>query len=244
LPYLPYTISLTSSETLHTMLRTYSFVYIKPVNGMAGKGIYRLERKNSSYLLQYQSGQKTISKHFKKLDEAWAFLTPRVKEKYIVQQGIDLATFNKKMFDIRLLAQKNGRGEWDITGMGVRLAGSGKITTHVPRGGSIQSLATIFPSAFPEKSEDEMKAAIRQMALSIVRSLETRWPALGEVSMDIGIDKGGRAWFIEANAKPGKFDEPHIRKLSLKRIVEYAQHQSNFIVQTGGGPYVHPRNYT
>ncbi|MCC3377739.1 YheC/YheD family protein, partial [Cohnella sp. REN36] len=73
-----------------------------------------------------------------------------------------------------------------------------------------------------------MLASVRHMALSIARSLEKEWPTLGEVSMDIGIDKHAKIWFIEANAKPGKFDEPHIRRLSLQRIVEYAQHQANF----------------
>jgi hypothetical protein len=156
------------------------------------------------------------------------YLSSRIKQPYIIQQGIDLATFNNKLFDVRLLAQKNGRGEWDVTGMGIRLAGSGKITTHVPRGGSVQSPEEVLTAAFPHYSPENILISIHHMALRIARSLEKEWPALGEVSMDIGIDKTTRIWFIEANAKPGKFDEPHIRKLSLRRIVEYAQHQANF----------------
>jgi hypothetical protein len=239
LSYLPRTIPLKNKQTLYDMLTFYPFVYVKPFNGMAGQGIYRVQRKPSDeYLVQYQERKKTVNKLFHNREEMWKYLAPKVKRKYLVQQGIDLATFDNKLFDIRLLAQKNGCGEWDVTGMGIRLAGSGKITTHVPRGGSVQPPEAILSATFSNKKSEKLLVDIRNMALSIARSLEKEWPALGEVSMDIGIDKAGRIWFIEANAKPGKFDEPHIRKLSLQRIVEYAQHQANF-TEKRERPHVH-----
>lgn len=232
--YLPQTLPLISRESLYHMLKSHALVYIKPVNGMAGKGIYRLQRKQGSYLLQYQLKKSTVTKTFTTHEQLWRFLAPRLEDPHLIQQGINLATFQNKLFDIRLLAQKNGRGEWRLTGMGVRLAGVGRITTHVPRGGSIQSPSVILPAAFPHSSTTELLASIRRAALTIARALEKEWPTLGEVSMDIGIDKNERIWFIEANAKPGKFDEPHIRKLSLRRTVEYAQYQSNFARPKGG----------
>ncbi|GED13908.1 YheC/YheD family endospore coat-associated protein [Aneurinibacillus migulanus] len=229
-PYLPQTVMFTSKALLYQMLSSYPFVYIKPVNGMAGKGIYRVQKTtDGGYLAQYQERDDTVGKRFSSKEEVWTYLAPLIKQDYVIQQGIDLATFEDKLFDVRLLAQKNGRGEWGVTGAGVRLAGSGKITTHVPRGGSIQPPEEIFMNAFPHIAPNRLLALVRRMALRIARSLEKEWHTLGEVSMDIGIDKNMRIWFIEANAKPGKFDEPHIRKLSLQRIVEYAQHQANFI---------------
>lgn len=232
--YIPQTVPLISRESLYHMLHSHALVYIKPVNGMAGKGIYRLHKKQGSYLLQYQLKKSTVAKTFTTQEQLWRFLSPRLEGPHLIQQGINLATFQNKLFDIRLLAQKNGRGEWGVTGMGVRLAGVGRITTHVPRGGSIQSPSAILPVAFPHSSKAELLASIRRAALTIARALEKEWPTLGEVSMDIGIDKHQRIWFIEANSKPGKFDEPHIRKLSLRRTIEYAQYQSNFARPKGG----------
>ncbi|MEZ2657740.1 YheC/YheD family endospore coat-associated protein [Aneurinibacillus aneurinilyticus] len=229
-PYLPQTVTFTSKAQLYHMLSSYSFVYIKPVNGMAGKGIYRVQKiTNGGYLVQYQEQDDTVSKRFSSKGEVWTYLAPLIKQNYVIQQGIDLATFDNKLFDVRLLAQKNGRGEWEVTGAGIRLAGAGKITTHVPRGGSIQPPEDILMAAFPHIAPRHLLTSVRRMALRIARSLEKEWQTLGEVSMDIGIDKNMNIWFIEANAKPGKFDEPHIRKLSLQRIVEYAQHKAKFI---------------
>ncbi|MBN6187993.1 YheC/YheD family protein [Aneurinibacillus sp. BA2021] len=238
--YLPQTLPLTSKTVLYDMLNLHPFVYVKPVQGMAGQGIYRIQKqRDGGFLLQYQQRNKTISKQFTAREDIWKYLSPRIVQPYLVQQGIDLATFENKLFDIRLLAQKNGCGIWDVTGTGIRLAGSGKITTHVPWGGSVQAPEDILLAAFPHTSQETLLASIHRMALNIARSLEKEWPTLGEVSMDIGIDKNARIWFIEANAKPGKFDEPHIRKLSLRRIVEYAQHQANFI-ESGEPRHAHP----
>jgi hypothetical protein len=232
-PYLPHTLPLTSKDVFYNMTDSYPFVYVKPVNGMAGQGIYRLQHLASGYVLKYRERQKNITKKFRTRKEVWAFLAPRIKTAYLIQQGINLATFDNKLFDIRLLAQKDGHGQWAVTGMGVRLAASGNITTHVPRGGSIQSPKTILSAVFPYYAAEDLLASVHHIALLIAHSLEKEWATLGEVSMDIGIDKEARIWFIEANAKPGKFDEPHIRKLSLRRIVEYAQHQAQFVLETG-----------
>ncbi|BAU29546.1 YheC/D-like protein [Aneurinibacillus soli] len=238
--YLPQTVPLLSRESLFHMLDSHALVYAKPVNGMAGKGIYRLQKRSrTDFVLQYQLKKSTVTQMFTSRDMLWNFLSPRLTGPYLIQQGIHLATFHNKLFDIRLLAQKNGHGEWGVTGIGIRLAGSGRITTHVPRGGSIQSPSVIFPTAFPRSSPTELLKSIRRVALTIAHSLEKEWPTLGEVSMDIGIDKQERIWFIEANSKPGKFDEPHIRKLSLRRTIEYAQYQSRFIHSKGGLRRVH-----
>jgi len=43
------------------------------------------------------------------------------------------------------------------------------------------------------------------------------------MSMDLGVDKQGNIWFFEANSKPMKFDEPHIRQKSLERIFQYSR---------------------
>ncbi|WP_035099617.1 YheC/YheD family protein [Aneurinibacillus terranovensis] len=232
--YLPETIPLKSEDVLTNLLCRHSFIYLKPYNGMAGKGIYRLEKTGEVLVLQYQKKEQTIKKEFHSCKEVWNYLQKNNCTDYLAQQGINLATYDGKLFDVRLLLQKNGWGRWGTTGMGIRLAGEGKITTHVPRGGSVESPYDIFPLAFPDGCVDNITKNIRQAALQIAHVLEKEWPALGEVSMDIGVDKSQRIWFIEANAKPGKFDEPHIRRLSLKRTIQYAQYQAKFTRKPGG----------
>ncbi|WP_205628882.1 YheC/YheD family protein, partial [Acinetobacter baumannii] len=53
--YLPQTLPLTSKTVLYDMLNLHPFVYVKPVQGMAGQGIYRIQKqRDGGFLLQYQ----------------------------------------------------------------------------------------------------------------------------------------------------------------------------------------------
>ena len=124
--------------------------------------------------------------------------------------------------------QKNGKGHWELTGIGIRQSREGNITTHVPRGGSVQSPAKLLPLVFPQLSVENILQRLEGMALIVSEILENKWPSLGEISMDIGLDDNGHLWFFEANSKPGKFDEPDIRKRSLDNLIQYAGFCSGF----------------
>lgn len=220
---LPETRYFQRKKDLEGMIKKYPFIYLKPQKGMAGKGIYRLENNKNYFLLKYQQGKETIEKEFTAFEDAFAFLQERCNKPYLIQQGIPLARYKNKAFDFRLLVQKDGYGKWGLTGVGIRLSGEGNITTHVPRGGSIQSPKEILPIVFPNKKSQLIIEQLKGIALTITKVLESKWPTLGEVSMDIGMDRNGDFWFFEANSKPGKFDEPDIRKLSLLNLIHYCR---------------------
>lgn len=118
---------------------------------------------------------------------------------------------------------KNIRGSWSITGVGARLAGKGSITTHVPRGGSVEDPFKLLSSLFGPEDSTDLLNKVKSTAIQIARQIE-RASGLshGEMSMDLGVDTLGTLWFFEANAKPMKFDEPEIRQKSLRRIFQYS----------------------
>ncbi|MRN52993.1 YheC/YheD family protein [Paenibacillus monticola] len=227
--HIPKTRRLRSSNTLTTMLKNHASLYLKPEDGKAGKGIMRLRYRSDvslPYRLQIQSDKRNLTYKAASMDRLWARIG---KEKgathYIVQQAIELATHRGRPFDLRVLLQKNGRGAWAVTGIGARLAGARSITTHVPRGGSIEEPASMLEGTFgPERAATILKN-VPTTALLIARQIERASDSiLGEMSMDLGVDEEGGLWFFEANSRPMKFDEPAIRKLSLERIFQYSQH--------------------
>ncbi|MFS0556613.1 YheC/YheD family protein [Brevibacillus sp. 179-C9.3 HS] len=224
--FLPQTKKLDTLARFRSFCTEHRFVYLKPVRGKAGEGIMRIDFKNDRWLLQRLKEQKAITRRFANLNDVWRHIRIHVKQqKYIMQQGIRRAHYKGKPFDVRVLVQKNGDGEWGVTGVGIRRSGSQSITTHVPRGGSIHSLSTVLQALFPYNPE-QMEQHIHHTALAIARSLNTELTDLAEMSMDLGLTADGRLWFFEANAKPEKFDEPTIRRLSLANLIHYAQHVS------------------
>ena len=186
----------------------------------------RIEYKNDGWRLQRLKEQKAVTRRFSNLDDLWKHVKSHVRQqRYIMQQGIRRARFNGKPFDVRVLVQKDGKGEWGVTGVGIRRSGSQSITTHVPRGGSIHSLSSVLQSLFKADPE-KMENSIHETALAIARALNEEISDLAEMSMDLGLTEDGSLWFFEANAKPEKFDEPSIRRLSLSNLIHYAQYVS------------------
>ncbi|MFG0212008.1 YheC/YheD family protein [Brevibacillus porteri] len=224
--FLPETTQLDTLARFRSFCTEHRFVYLKPVLGKAGQGIMRIDFKNDKWFLQRLKEQKAITRRFSNLNDVWKHIRLHVKQqKYIMQQGIRRARYNGKPFDVRVLVQKDGEGEWSVTGVGIRRSGSQSITTHVPRGGSIHSLSTVMQALFTNNHE-QMERNIHDTALAVARSLNAEWTDLAEMSMDLGLTEEGKLWLFEANAKPEKFDEPSIRRLSLANLIHYAQHVS------------------
>ncbi|WP_280521138.1 YheC/YheD family protein [Paenibacillus mangrovi] len=225
----PKTRRLRGEASLQKMLERYPCLYLKPESGKAGKGIMMLkyqEDKLLPYRLKVQHHKNSTTYKGANIQRLWA----RIKSEtgaspYIVQQGIELASVDNRPFDLRILLQKTKRGQWGVTGVGARMAGSKSITTHVPRGGSIEDPNKMLTAVFGSEMAPRIMNCVKTTAIVIARQIEKASGYIhGEMSMDLGVDAAGSIWFFEANAKPMKFDEPHIRQRSLERIFHYSQY--------------------
>ncbi|TCS83598.1 YheC/YheD family protein [Tepidibacillus fermentans] len=223
-------------EDLRRYLQQYTMLYLKPVNGKAGIGFMKIEKKENHFYLTYQTRQMTYHQSFRNFQSLWQKVHSLAKnKKYIIQQGIFLNTYQQQPYDLRVLVQKNGKNQWKVTGIGVRVAGEQSITTHVPQGGYIQSVDQVFKETFKDDQQsNEWKEKTTMLAVKIAEHIESKIKhPLGEMSMDLGIDKNGNLWFFEANAKPMEFDEPNIRETSLLRLIQYFRYLSGFVPKGG-----------
>lgn len=227
--FMPNTQKLSTPSHLSKMLNRHSFLFLKPESGKAGMGIMTIKHnpgKLLKYRLKIQDKKGSLSYNCATINKLWTRVRKvTAANPYIVQQGIPLATFNHRPFDLRLLIQKNNKGRWDVTGVGARVAGEASITTHVPRGGRIDDPEKLLISVFGTDQAKKIMARVKNAALIVARQVERgSGYTHGEMSMDLGVDANGGIWFFEANAKPMKFDEPHIRKRSLERIFHYSSY--------------------
>lgn len=230
--YIPATKKLQDPVDLEAFTQKHLNVFLKPARGKAGKGIMKI-RFNPNHRLPYQlyiqnARKGHVSKH-PGFAHLWNVLKQHIgAEEYIMQQGITLTSYNKRPFDLRVLVQKNQLGEWGVTGIGARVAGRLSITTHVPRGGSIDEPEKLLTHALGSETAKATLQRVHQAAFVIARQIEkASGHTLGEMSMDLGIDSDGHIWFFEANSRPMKFDEPDIRKRSLERIIQFSHYLVN-----------------
>jgi hypothetical protein len=224
----PATQKLITREELEKLLQKHKALYLKPALGKAGKGIMRVERSTvkgraNIYQLSVQEKTKSYISRHPTIPKLWSQIRKiTVGEDYIMQQAIQLSCFKQRPFDLRVLVQKNSKGFWSVAGIGARVAGKTSITTHVPRGGSIDDPHKLLAAIFGEAGCKKIIQRTKKTAVAIAKQIEkASGQNLGEMSMDLGVDTSGDIWFFEANSKPMKFDEPHIRKKSLENLINY-----------------------
>lgn len=223
----PQSASLNSPTSLQKILLRYPTVYLKPIDGKAGIGMMRIIHRSDKFELIHQSADKRQNFILSTFSDLWKKITLLSKQTpYVIQQGIHLAHYQGNPFDLRMLVQKNSEGVWKVTGIGIRVAGNTAISTHVPQGGRIELADQVLEEAFTD-SKEEIITYAKEIGLQVAQYIEHQQTGfIGEMSMDWGLDTNGDLWFFEANSKPMKFDEPHIRSLSLKRIIQYSVYLS------------------
>ncbi len=227
--YIPETNTLWSITALINMLKRHKAVYLKPTDNRLGSGIIRVRKSLSkkTFTMHYYANDKQLKK-YKEVDiyRLWQKIREQmINSQYIVQQAIHLASVSRCPFDCRVLVQKNHQGNWQISGLGIRIAAhSQSITTHIPRGGRIDTPQNVLRQVFPQQKPAQIMQRVYRLCIDVAKKLEQHYHLLGEMSIDVGLDSNGYPWIFEANAKPMKFDEPEIRKKQLEQVIRYAQY--------------------
>lgn len=204
--YLPESHPLTNLGVVPRMLRRYPMVYLKPNGGSKGMGIVKVTRQaGSGYSVCYRRGNH----NFQLAAASWAEAEPLIRRgmyrrSYVIQEGLRLARYHGRPFDIRVTLYKDNAGRWIVCGPAAKIAGKGSITTHVHNGGRVVPLATAFRHAFGERAE-QVRGSVDKAAIDIAEAVErVTHLELGELGLDIGVTSRGRVAMFEANSKPGR----------------------------------------
>jgi len=233
--YLPET-RLLNAENLQQMLNKYPVLFVKPGNGSLGYGIIKIkanERGEISYVVNRGRGRLRSQ-----AENAEDFLKKtrkiRKDKQYIVQQGLDLATYRGSPFDIRIIYQKDGQGEWQISKKFVRVAAPGSSVSNLSSGGRAEPSKKVLKYLYPKKETiEERNKEIKNLCHTIAITLEKSSNGIfGELGLDIGIDKKGRPYLIEVNSKPRKTTETEYSRVVIRntfqRPLEYSVYLAGF----------------
>ncbi|MBO8158418.1 YheC/YheD family protein [Thermosyntropha sp.] len=224
--YLPRT-SVFSKSALYEFINTYDEVFLKPHNSSRGKGIIKIIKKPGKQLVFASVESKPLvwikCKSFENLYHRLQVYIPYPKY-YLLQQGINLAKFQKRIFDLRMQVQKDGNGKWVLTGIGVRVAAPNRFVTHIPNGGKAAPFEEVINEVFRNRKEhiEKIKRQIRIICKVVPETLEKHLGInLAIISLDVGIDINGDLYIFEVNSKPASFDEEDIRKRHLELLTDY-----------------------
>lgn len=236
-PYLPETRLINSFRQVDLMAKKYRAVYLKPVNGTQGKNIIRVSknRKSSGYCYQYHSNGSLSKGNAPNLAQLYNKLRPVMAGRsYLVQKEINLLHYEGGIVDIRVMAQKDHNGRWEVTGMASRVGKKGAITSNISSGGSARRVETVLKRNFPDsKQANQIIETIIFVTTKVAESVEKYLGNCGEMGVDIGVDKSGKVWFIEANLRPARhvfslIGEKQTRLKSVETPLLYARYLAGF----------------
>ncbi|GGE04553.1 hypothetical protein GCM10011571_02000 [Marinithermofilum abyssi] len=204
--YVPKTLWF-SVTALEDMLKAYPVVFIKPNSNHKGNQIIRVKstpqqwaqfREKSFYELRYSYKEDVKTCSLKEvMKEVVNEINPN--KKYIVQQGIDLATFDGSPFDLRILMHKPGE-RWQISGWLARVAKKDQIVTNHIRGAKVLPL--------DQALKDNGHVNIVDLTMKLGDLAQRISLALGSyfdlriLALDMAVDNDGNLWFIEMNSSP------------------------------------------
>lgn len=227
--YLPESYSYSGTEQLRRMCSRYRSVFLKPVTGSLGKGIIRIMKTTGGGYTVSTSSMNARKQSYASLNALIQGLAGKLRvAKYQIQQGLELIAVNGRPVDFRALVQKDIRGEWTVSSVVARIAGSNQFVSNVAQGGTVSTVRQAVAKSNIAAGKSSVTTRLKQAALQIARGIDSRIPYhFGELGIDLAVDRSsGRVWLLEVNSKPAKNDnsllndDKNIRP-SVKLLVQY-----------------------
>lgn len=215
---------LLTRDSLRMLLDRYGSVTVKPTSRSGGSGVMRVyAARHGGYIVHFGAKQRVLSS----ADSVYALLRRKLgRSTGLVQQTIPLATVGGRPFDVRVMVQRLGRSRWKATAKLAKVAGRGYIITNVARsGGRVLPVSTaIRRSELGGSRVRSISRRLDRIALRAVKRLHRHYSAIHTVGMDLGVDRNGKVWIIEANFKPAKSLFRRLRdKSAYRRILRYSR---------------------
>lgn len=232
---LPETILYDGPGSVVSMLEKYASVYVKSNYGSLGQEVIRIQKsaESGSYWCVFMKGERFVQKLAAGLDGINKVVREvNPKARFVVQQGIEVCTCDDRPFDIRVLLQKDGTGEWVVTAVVARVAQAGGAVTNVGAGGTVKYPEDLLVHWFGGRS-GEIVRDIKHLAIQVGSCLDARYGPSGELGLDVGVDKSGGIWLFEVNSKPAKstvraLGDRDIIDKAYRLPIEYARYLSGF----------------
>jgi hypothetical protein len=202
LPHLPKTLWM-KEHAFWRLLNKYDEIIVKPSGSSGGYGVLLIKSLgNLKFQIQAGSNKKRITGKTNLLKN----VRKRISKNFIVQRRIALASINGRPFDLRVMVQRLRNSPWEITGKLAKVAGKGYIITNMRRskGAILPVSSAIKRSQLKGLPASELLSHIDQVALTTANQLKKYYPKIRTIGIDMGLDKGGKVWIIEANFDPAK----------------------------------------
>jgi glutathione synthase/RimK-type ligase-like ATP-grasp enzyme len=187
-----------SARRLREMTSRYGMVVLKPVRGGGGNGLIRITKAGRGYRLDYRvrrSAYRSFAGMVRSVNRI------RRRRPYLIQRGIRLAQVGGRPIDYRVKYVKQN-GVWTFRALVGRVARKGLFVTNLCQGGWRLRAAEGLRRSLPPGRAAVKIREMRELTKRCTALLERRYPGIGALGYDYGIDGNGQIWILEVNTRP------------------------------------------
>ncbi|WP_179885007.1 YheC/YheD family protein [Bacillus sp. AFS015802] len=215
-PYIPETHLVKSGNHLLNLLTEHTDIIIKPVDGAHGFAVYHLTLLPHGILVRTTKKQGVIEQSFPGEDVflKWSERILR-QHTFICQKRLLNLTKGDAPFDLRVLLNKDGSGEWREFQRATRVGEEKGILTNISRGATYHSYSD-WKRTGNSISWDFIEEELTTILEEIPILLEEHFSPLFEIGVDLIISQDHSLWILDMNSKPGHkvVETLHPEKLS------------------------------
>ena len=234
--HLPWTKEFQTINSVLEALKSCGAVYLKPTSMAGGNGIFHVKKLNEGYLWSDIFGNRI---EIKSKDVLVEILKKNLfkNKTYIVQEEIPAFNQNKNKLDFRIYLQKDYTKNWRFSGIETKVGQKESIIANSKNRESIIP-GELGLREFYGLNEDEAKQKIEeitQVCIKVLKVMEKRGTKLGDVSLDLVMDKNRKFWILElqinyaAEIKAARDEgERKVLPFILPTPLEYAKALSDF----------------
>lgn len=211
-----------SQASLRQMLSRYRMVYVKPDAGTYGNGVMKLGFSPDG---AYYCRDRGRIRHYPTLASLYRAIRARSGgRRYLVQRGIHLLKYKGRLFDIRVMVQRNAQRQWETTGIIGRAARPSYIVTNYHSGGRPMDIRKLLSPHLGRRRIRALSARMSSISRKAATALGKTYPGVNMVGADIGLDDRLNCWIIELNTSPDPYIFRFLPDRSVSRkVLRYAR---------------------
>ncbi len=190
---------------LVTMVARHGGAFLKPVAGMGGGRAIRVRERGKVLSISFSRDGEPVEHTFLPQDPALAgaldqFMSQRA---FLVQQPLQLVTWEARVVDFRVLMQKDDAARWFCQGIVVRAGPRRSVVSNISSGGEAFTLQELFGDrlGWELKEVFQLSERLKATAVRVGHALDRLGLNYGTAGVDLGLDSSGRLWLIELNVR-------------------------------------------
>lgn len=194
------------AKTIWRKTLDFHRLILKPRFGRMGRSIIRLSRDSAGVLVETERKIFSASNQW----QLHGIITELCRTgdlqpgDLMMQELIEIEQFDGRFYDIRILIQRtDGIASPMITGEVARVGGSGTAVPNIDQGGLPLPLDSWLIKLYGADAPG-IHHALRAQAMEAWQRMENLYGPIGELGIDLLIDRNKKIWIVEMNSKPGR----------------------------------------